>query len=87
MTWRLAPAGGLTARRATALRAAGGAGAVLAGLLAGWAGAELAGPAGSAGLASSAQIASSPQMASVRLVGGLAVLLAAANGYSKAYSP
>jgi hypothetical protein len=78
VTWRLAPAGGLTARRATALRAAAGGGAVLAGLLAAWAAAALAGPAG---------LASSPQMASVRLLGGLAVLLAAANGYSKAYSP
>jgi hypothetical protein len=82
VTWRLASAGGLAAwraaaRRAGALRAAGGAGAVLVGLGAGWAATALApsGLAGSAGLAS------------VRLVGALAVLLAAANGYSKAYSP
>jgi hypothetical protein len=57
-------------------RAAGGVGALLTGLGAGWAVAVLAG----SGLAGSG-------LAAVRLVGGLAVLLAAANGYSKAYSP
>lgn len=77
MTWRLAgTTSGQRGAGLAAFRMAGQAGAVLAGLGAGWAAAALAGPHAGPG--------PGPVAA---LVGGLAVLLAAANGYSKAYSP